>query len=631
MSKKRRPPSTDPPSAPGAARKLPLGLTQAEVIALGIALLVRLVHWAGMLGDPLIDHPRMDPLYHDTWARAIAGGDLTFDGPFFRAPLYAYFLGGIYALTGGSIAAARLVQLLIGLGTALLVMRIGKRTLGEGVGVVAGGLWGIYPIALRYEGDLLVEGLFIFLVMAGLLQYLRCRAESRGRGWFWAGVLFGLAAITRPIILGIVVLLPAIDWLARRRERAPGAPPVRSWIALALGLVLPILPVTAHNWFVGHDWVPIASQGGVNFMIGNNPKSDGYTAIVPGTRATWWGGHDDAVALAEGAVGRKLKPSEVSEYWFAEGRRFVRDEPAAAARLMLRKTFLFFWGAEISNNEHIYFLRHYSWPMRLGLWYFGIYFPFGLVAPLGLVGMGMALRRRAPGSTLLSAYTLLYAASVIAFFVCARFRLPVVPILLLFAAYAVTALWRRPRATLGATVAVLGLAVLLNCDLYRLNASIFGSQALSYLDLGSYRMKQGDTAEAKELLEKASELDPGHPAPHALLGRIALQEGRLEEAEKELRLATRGDPVLFRDVITQAQRDLGRLAIQRGWFDRARIVYELSLQLDPASAESHAGAGIAAAAMGDSAGAAAHFARALEIDPENAVARAGMEKLVGRR
>ena len=144
------------------------------------------------------------------------------------------------------------------------------------------------------------------------------------------------------------------------------------------------------------------------------------------------------------------------------------------------------------------------------------------------------------------------------------------PILLLFAAYAGAALCRQPRATIGAAIAVLGLVVLLNSDLYRLNASIFGSQALSYLDLGAYRMRQGELAEAKALLAKAVELDPGHPAPHALLGRIALEEGRLEEAEKELRLATRGDPVLFRDVITQAQRDLGRLAIQRGWFDRAR-------------------------------------------------------------
>ncbi|HEY7728242.1 MAG TPA: glycosyltransferase family 39 protein, partial [Candidatus Eisenbacteria bacterium] len=415
-----------------------------EAAILCVALLVRLWHWVGILSDPLAANLRMDPHYHDQWARAIAAGDLTFDGPFFRAPLYAYFLGAIYAAWGaltdggasavaGSIAAARFVQLLLGLGTAWFVMRIGKRTLGERAGWIAGGLWGVYPIALRYEGDLLVEGLFIFLTMAALLQYLRCRSESGGWGWFGAGLLFGLAVITRPNLLLFVVLLPALEWLARRRERlepgaaaALGAPGPAVWARFALGLVLPILPVTAHNLIVGHDRVPIASQGGVNFWIGNNPRSDGFTAIVPGTRATWWGGHDDAVALAEEGAGRKLKPSEVSDYWFDQGWSFIRAQPAAALRLTLRKLFLFFWGAEISNNEHIYFLRHYSWPMRLTLWHWLVFFPFGILAPVALSGIGALWRRRAPGVTLLAGYVAMYAASVIAFFVCARFRLPIV-------------------------------------------------------------------------------------------------------------------------------------------------------------------------------------------------------------
>jgi len=50
-------------------------------------------------------------------------------------------------------------------------------------------------------------------------------------------------------------------------------------LLFAAGLVLPIIPVTLHNALVGHDFVPIASQGGVNFYIGNNPVADGYTAI----------------------------------------------------------------------------------------------------------------------------------------------------------------------------------------------------------------------------------------------------------------------------------------------------------------------------------------------------------------
>jgi tetratricopeptide (TPR) repeat protein len=637
---------------------------RAEAVVLGFALLVRLWHWVGILGDPLAANLRMDPQYHDQWARAIAGGDLTFDGPFFRAPLYAYFLGGIYAAWGavtggvagapgvgagaaagaagsiaGSIAAARLIQLVLGLGTAFFVMRIGKRTFGERAGLIAGGLWGVYPIALRYEGDLLVEGLFIFLTMAALLQYLRCSTGNNGRGWFGAGTLFGLAVITRPNLLAFVVLLPVLDWLARSREGSsptvPGKAPGRGssaakvWAAFALGLVLPILPVTAHNLIVGRDRVPIASQGGVNFWIGNNPKSDGFTAIVPGTRATWWGGHDDARALAEQAVGRKLKASEVSDYWFDAGWSFIRTEPAAAVRLGLRKLFLCFWGAEISNNEHIYFLRHYSWPMRLTLWHLWIFFPFGILAPMALVGIGVLWRRRAPGSTVLAGYVAIYAASVVAFFVCARFRLPVVPILLLFAAGGALAVARaRPTTRYALLAAVIGLVLVLNADPYRVTPAVFGSQALSYLDLGVYRARRGEFDEAERLLRKAAKLDPGHPGPHAMLGRMALERGQLEEAEVELRFATRGDPVLFRDIVTQAQRDLGRLAIERGWFDRARTVYELSLTLDPESAQAHAGAGIAAAALGDSAGAAEHFARALALDPVNAVAHAGRERLL---
>jgi hypothetical protein len=436
--------------------------------------------------------------------------------------------------------------------------------------------------------------------------------------------------ITRPNLLAFVVLLPALDWLARRRE-GRGQVPRRaaSWAAFGLGLVLPILPVTAHNLIAGRDLVPIASQGGVNFWIGNNPRSDGFTAIVPGTRATWWGGHDDAVALAEQAAGRELKASEVSDYWFRSGWQFIRTEPAAAARLTVRKLFLFFWGAEISNNEHIYFLRHYSWPMRLGLWRFGVFFPFGVLAPLGLIGLGLALKRRAPGSTVLAGYVAVYTASVVAFFVCARFRLPVVPIFLLFAWFAAGAvgeLARGRRMAIGALF--LALVLGLNADPYRLAPAVFGSQALSYLDLGVYRARRGELDAAVPLLRKAAELDPGHPGPHAVLGRIALERKDYEQAEAELRLATRGDQVLFRDVVTQAQRDLGRLAIERGWFDRARTVYELSLTLDPESAQAHAGAGIAAAALGDSAGAAEHFARALAIDPANPVARAGQERLI---
>lgn len=618
---------------------------RAEIAVLLLVAVVRAIHLAGILGDPLAGIPRMDPGYHDAWARAIAGGDLTFHGPFFRAPLYAYFLGGIYALTGGSIAFARAAGLALGLVTVFLLMRIGRRTVGERAGLLAGLAYGIYPIALRYEGDLLVEGLYILFAMAALLAQLRALDRpTRGR-WFATGVLYGLAAITRPNILIVALAVPFVTALGRRLSRAEppelAAVPARAALGEALlfaaGLVLPIIPVTLHNALAGGDFVPIASQGGVNFYIGNNPVADGYTAIVPGTRATWWGGHDDAVALAERAAGRPLRASEVSAYWTAEGLAFLRAEPVTALRLYARKLYLFWWGAEISNNEHIYFLRRYSLPMQATLWHAGLYFPFGLVAPLALLGMGLGWVRLRARVVPLIAYVVLYMISVVLFFVCARFRLPVVPVLLLFAAYAALALpalargARRPLGALALGALVLGAVLLfaVNADPYRLDRAVFGAQALSYLDLGIFHAREKNFAAAEENLRKSAELDPGLPGPHAWLGRIALEQGDFATAEEELRLATRGDPVLFRDVVTQAERDLGRLALMNGWFDRALAVYARALELDPGLADAAAGAGISALALGDTAAARGYLTRALEIDPGNRKALAARAQLDG--
>jgi hypothetical protein len=81
-------------------------------------------------------HPP-DPLCRDaawiraitTRGRAIAGGDPASTDPSF-ALLYAYLSAGWYAISGGSIAFARAVQLALGLIT-VLVIRIGRRDGGE--------------------------------------------------------------------------------------------------------------------------------------------------------------------------------------------------------------------------------------------------------------------------------------------------------------------------------------------------------------------------------------------------------------------------------------------------------------------------------------------------------------------
>ena len=94
-----------------------------------------------------------------------------------------------------------------------------------------------------------------------------------------------------------------------------------------------------------------------------------------------------------------------------------------------RKLLLLVNATEMLDTESQESHAEWSWPLRIGGW-FG---HFGVLAPLALVGLvlGWPDRRRL---AVLYVMTAAYAASVLMFYVFARYRLPLVPLLLLFAA-----------------------------------------------------------------------------------------------------------------------------------------------------------------------------------------------------
>src|SRR5512140_245926 len=91
-------------------RVRPRRIFQGAWFIFGLALLVRLIYLVGYRSNPFFADPQMDALYHDRWALTIARGDWLGNEVFFRAPLYPYFLGVVYAIAGHSYLVARLVQ-----------------------------------------------------------------------------------------------------------------------------------------------------------------------------------------------------------------------------------------------------------------------------------------------------------------------------------------------------------------------------------------------------------------------------------------------------------------------------------------------------------------------------------------
>ncbi|MCH8165684.1 MAG: tetratricopeptide repeat protein, partial [Planctomycetes bacterium] len=293
-------------------------------------------------------------------------------------------------------------------------------------------------------------GLEIFLNLLMLLFLLGAVRRNSWWRFLVAGVLWGLSALVRPNVLALAPGIVLGLWVAmsgREQGRAGGlrfAEKLRAAVLVFGGAALTILPVTIRNYLVGGEPVLIASNGGLNFYIGNNALSDGVAAIVPHTRATWEGGYEDTHRIVELELGRKPTEGEVSRYWYGKSWEWIRSEPGAWAALMLRKFRLFWSPVELSNNQPIHFFAGMSSISAL----FWVGFP--VVVCLGVPGL-LAIGRGWPAWRAWSLplmFAVIYSATVIAFFVPGRFRLPVVPVFILLTAQGLTRLpqyWRARK------------------------------------------------------------------------------------------------------------------------------------------------------------------------------------------
>jgi 4-amino-4-deoxy-L-arabinose transferase-like glycosyltransferase len=579
-------------------------------IVLGVAFALRMAFfYFNQRNNPVFYKPIMDALYHDEWARNILSGTASADDVFFRGPLYPYLLAFLYKLSGASIKFAVFAQHVIGTMTAGAVFLLAREYFNPRVSLVAGLFAALYWPFVYFEGDLLIVTTILFLNTVGFVLLARAMKSNGPRGWILmaaSGVAFGLSAIARPSLLVFFPALPAVVYWNREHERMRS----RLWLARSAVLIgaiaAVILPVMTRNYVVGKAVVPVAASGGVNFYIGNNSASDGTTAIVPGTRADWWGGYNDAIEIAEKAEGRKLKLAEVSDYYFRRGLEWIKLNPGDAT-VHFGKKFRVFWvGPERANNKFIYFFWNLA-GMR--------YVPlpgFWLIAPLALLGAAFQWRRRRRLSPLYL-FVLTYMIGVVVFFVNARFRLPVVPVLIVFAAFAAVYLYETIRKReLRAITACVGFATALlvvNFDYLTFAEVRTYSNAFSHVTLANAYMKLDQRETALDHYTRAWEIDEEHPTPAFKrylhrdvaynLGLLYWDKGLCSRAIGYLRRV--GPPPGGGDDIYMfnALDWLGDCFIQRNKYMEARLTYQEFLRLAPDDVRAIAGAARVEAATGD--------------------------------
>jgi 4-amino-4-deoxy-L-arabinose transferase-like glycosyltransferase len=471
----------------------------AGAVVLGTAL--RLAHVLALRGTPFFAHLVVDPEYYDAWAQQIAGGDWLGDRAFYMDPLYPYVLAVLYRVAGRDLLLARLLNVACSAGTCLLVARLGRQAGGAMVGGLAALGFALYAPDVFYVGEIDKTSLSMLLGAAALTLALSPSVGARGG----AGAAMAAAALTRANFL-LFVPLGALVYACEGRDRRRALAAAGVFLA---GAAAVLGPVAWRNHRVSGAWVLTTTQMGQNFYTGNNPSNPyGAYGAVPFVRPNPHFEEIDFRAAAERATGRAMQPSEVSAFWLRQGFAHLAAEPAFAAGAFGRKLLLFWNDFEISDNQDQYLLERFSSVLRLPL------LGFGVVAPLAALG-AVAGWRTNRNVRLLGGFVGVYCASLIAFFLFSRYRLPVVLALLPLAALGVTDATRRVRAGRGlwtalAIVAAAAAVCHLRIGIFQRDHPLAVDMRLRHLAATQREVGQVDAAIAS-LEEAVAQCPPGCP------------------------------------------------------------------------------------------------------------------------
>jgi tetratricopeptide (TPR) repeat protein len=629
-------------------------------IVLGIILLaglgLRLAYLTELRETPDFAAPLADAGFHDYWARGLATGDWTPppsdpdpripEVPYLRPPGYPYVLAAAYELTGASYVGARIGQFGLGLINCVLAFLLARSLFGRLVGLVAAGLCATSWALIYFEGELQAPVLIITLILWMLLLLRKWLLDPRMLTALGSGLLLGALALVRANALLFIPVGALWIWWAGRKSKLTHRRALTHAAVFVISAAAAIAPATIRNAVVADEFVLISTNGPVNLYIGNNPIADGITAKIPnledltGSSAWSWFSYPRIVEAVAEREGRPMGYGEVGSYFTGLAVEWITDHPGEFAKLTLRRALLFWARDEISNNKAIEVAKRDSIVLR--------YLPpFPVVLSLALTGVVLLIvdaRRRSgaeaggglvnrtsmlgPTLVLVGSFILVYFLSFVPFLAAGRFRVPLIPLLVMFGAYAICRAaemalrrgWPALSGTFVLWVVLLGLCWLpsterLGGERFRVKAAL--DTAIWHTDRGVALMNDNETAAA--ILEFRTALDalPGYVDAHVQLARAYAARGDVEAAIRQLATVLRARPErddLRRQLIGLLSRQAGTL-LQNNQPQRALDPLRRALALSGGDAEIQTNIGIAYSRMGQPEAALREYAQALATDP----------------
>jgi 4-amino-4-deoxy-L-arabinose transferase-like glycosyltransferase len=349
--------------------------------------------------------------------------------------LYTLFLTAIYSVVGYAPLVARLIQaVLVGFLLPWLTYRLGKRTFGSTVGLVAAGLSAIYIYFVYYAATLMTEPFYIITILWVLDLAMQMgqatdldspeKSTISKWTWLWLGLALGITVLFRQVfLLFIPVLFAWLLWRSFRYQQRAVWPMLGRMVGATIVVVLMILPWTVRNYRAFDTFVLLNTNAGFAFFWGNHPihgyyfipilPDDGpsYEALIP----------NDLRHLNEAELDRALLKLSLAE---------ITGDPVRYAVLSLTRIqeYIKFWPSPdsglVSNISRV--------------------FSFGLMLPFMIYGLIIGFRRSLSSEALiLYLFMVTYAGVHLLTWTLIRYRLPIDAVLLVFAGLALVDLQTR--------------------------------------------------------------------------------------------------------------------------------------------------------------------------------------------
>ena len=506
MAKPRaaRSPGASTPLAPRRS----MVLRDRAALVFAAALLLRLLYVLSIHNTSFFHQLQTEPLHYHQWARLILDGPAAPLPPFEQSPGYPYFVAAVYALFARSVTAVACVQAVLDAATCTLLLVIGERWFGRRAGLVAGVLAALYGPFIYFAAQLLPSTLFVFTSVAALAAGAFGAATA-------AGCLWAAALLVRS---EVVLALPFVLFEAWSRTGG------RALVKTAAPVLVCVVVVAGFNVAGSGQFVLFNTSGGANLWLGNNAHADGVNPFIYGPLQPV-AGEVRAQSVTSADADRIFRRRTVA---------FVRQAPAQALRLLWKKLLWTLNNRELPNTDDIEWVTAHSWLF----WRPVFPLSFGMLLPFACAG-AVLLGRQWPQCASLAGLFITGVVTGVVFFTNARFRLILVPPVLLLAAMAldrlpaILAAWNTMRRRLlGAGTAFAVGAVVAWSDFYGVRA--YRIPQIS-VNTGAMEREAGEFASAVQHLREGLAGDPYDAIGWIHLALALEQQGNMDAARQAYR------------------------------------------------------------------------------------------------